>query len=150
SITQQLVKNVYIPEEQRDERSVSRKLRELVYATELTKHYEKSQILEWYVNQISYGGIYSGVEAASEGYFGKPAKDLTLAEAALLAGIPQSPVAYDPVNNVEAATRRRNEVLDLIAKRNQVQIGADAFYVPNPEAIEAAKNEPVTVNTPFT
>ncbi len=68
-------------------------MREIVYAIELTKRYEKEQILEWYVNQISYGGIYTGVEAASQGYFGKPAKDLTLAEAALLAGIPQSPAA---------------------------------------------------------
>ncbi len=98
SITQQLVKNVYIPEDDRHKRSLDRKAREIVYAIELTKRYPKEQILQWYVNQISYGGIYSGVEAASEGYFGKPAKELTLAEAALLAGIPQSPAAYDPAD----------------------------------------------------
>ena len=96
SITQQLVKNVYIPEDQRHERSIDRKMREIVYSLELTKRYDKAQILEWYVNQISYGGIYTGVEAASQGYFGKPARDLTLAEAALLAGIPQSPASLRP------------------------------------------------------
>ena len=66
-------------------------------ALELTKRYSKDQILEWYLNSISYGGIYTGIQAAAEGYFGKDAKDLTLAEAALLAGIPQSPAAYAPL-----------------------------------------------------
>lgn len=150
SITQQLVKNVYIPESERDERSISRKVRELVYAAELTKQYEKSQILEWYVNQISYGGIYSGVEAASQGYFGKSARDLTLAEAALLAGIPQSPAAYDPVNNLEAAMQRRNEVLDLMAKHEQIQIGSGMYFEPNAEDIAAAKLAPIEVRTPYT
>ncbi len=76
SITQQLVKNLYVPPADRQKRSVSRKIQEIVYSIELTKRYDKSQILEWYVNQISYGGIYSGAEAASQGYFGKPAKDI--------------------------------------------------------------------------
>jgi membrane peptidoglycan carboxypeptidase len=89
SITQQLVKNVYISEEERQERwshrGVNRKIKETVYAMELTERYPKEQILEWYVNQISYGGVYNGVEAAAQGYFGKSANNLTLAEAATLA-----------------------------------------------------------------
>src|SRR5438477_6053866 len=108
SITEQLVKNVYIPEADRQKRMIGRKLKETVFALELTHRYSKEQILEWYVNQIAYGGVYNGVEAASEGYFGKSARDLTLAEAALLAGIPQTPAAYDPVNHPEAAQARRN------------------------------------------
>ena len=91
SITQQLAKNIYIPREERLERSVDRKVKEMVIALELTKKYTKDQILEWYLNSIPYGGIYTGIEAAAQGYFGKSAADLTLPEAALLAGIPQSP-----------------------------------------------------------
>jgi membrane peptidoglycan carboxypeptidase len=122
SITQQLVKNVYIPEAERSERSIPRKLKETVYALELTRRYSKDQILEWYLNQIPYGGLYYGVEAASQGYFGKSAHDLTLAEAALLAGIPASPARYDPVNNPEAAVERRAQVLDLMLKRGKVSL----------------------------
>jgi membrane peptidoglycan carboxypeptidase len=127
SITQQLVKNVYIPETERSQRSVPRKIKETVYALELTRRYKKDQILEWYLNQIPYGGLYYGVEAASEGYFGKSASDLTLAEAALLAGIPASPARYDPVNNPEAAIERRAQVLDLMLKRGKVSI-EDAYF----------------------
>jgi membrane peptidoglycan carboxypeptidase len=122
SITQQLVKNVYIPEEERSERSIPRKLKETVYALELTRRYSKDQILEWYLNQIPYGGLYYGVEAASEGYFGKSVHDLTLAEAALLAGIPASPARYDPVSNPDAAIERRNQVLDLMLKRGKISL----------------------------
>ncbi|MEX2245279.1 MAG: transglycosylase domain-containing protein [Dehalococcoidia bacterium] len=122
SITQQLVKNVYISQEERSERSVKRKVKETVYAIELTRDYSKDQILEWYLNQIPYGGLYNGVEAAAQGYFGKSAKDLTLDEAALLAGIPAGPSRYDPVNEPEAAQRRRNEVLKLMQGRNRVDV----------------------------
>jgi membrane peptidoglycan carboxypeptidase len=125
SITQQLVKNIYIPEEQRYERSYKRKLKETVYAIELTRKYDKDEILEWYLNQISYGGLYNGVEAAAQGYFGKSAKDLNLAEAALLAGIPACPSCYDPINEPAAAIARRNDVLHLMATRERVNIEQD-------------------------
>lgn len=129
SITQQLAKNVYIPQEERAERSVDRKLRETVIALELTKKYPKDQILEWYLNSISYGGIYVGIQAAAEGYFGKDAKDLTLAEASLLAGIPQSPAAYEPIENPEAAKLRQRTVLDLMVRHGAVtQAEADAAF----------------------
>jgi membrane peptidoglycan carboxypeptidase len=85
------------------------------------------------------------VEAASEGYFGKPAKDMTLAEASLLAGIPQSPAAFDPVNNLDAALARRNEVLDLIARHASIRIGEDVYYSATPEEIEAARNTPIEI-----
>jgi membrane peptidoglycan carboxypeptidase len=111
SITQQLVKNVYFTREERSERSISRKLKETIYALELTKRYDKNQIMEWYLNQISYGSIFVGAQAASHGYFNKDAKDLTLGEAALLAAIPRCPSCYDPVNSHDAARNQRNVVL---------------------------------------
>ncbi len=148
SITQQLVKNLYIPTDQRRERSLSRKIREAVFSLELSKRYDKSQILEWYLNQISYGGIYTGVEAASEAYFNKPASDLTLDEAALLAGIPQSPAQYDPITNPDAALARRNQVLDLLEQRARVQVGSGSYYLPDHQAIEAAKQAPLDVAKP--
>ena len=145
SITQQLVKNVYIAEEERQKRSINRKLKETVFALELTQRYDKGRILEWYVNQISYGGVYNGVEAASQGYFGKPALDLTLAEAALLAGIPQSPAAYDPVNNPEAALLRRDQILDLMGSNRRIQIGEDLFYDVSRQELATARAEPVEI-----
>ncbi|HXH22112.1 MAG TPA: transglycosylase domain-containing protein [Dehalococcoidia bacterium] len=131
--------------EQRQTRSVERKLKEIVYAIELTNRYSKEQILEWYVNQISYGGVYNGVQAASLGYFGKPASELTLSEAALLAGIPQSPAAYDPVNNPEGARRRRDQILDLMHRQGRIRIGHDKYFELTEEQLIAAKAEPVEI-----
>lgn len=133
SITQQLVKNVYIPADERYKRSYKRKLKETIYAIELSNRYSKNQILEWYLNQISYGGLYNGVEAAAEGYFGVHAKDLTLPQAAMLAGIPASPVQYDPITNPQAALDRRNEVLQLMHSRNSTQVEVDGKKMPATE-----------------
>ncbi|MCA9852023.1 MAG: penicillin-binding protein [Dehalococcoidia bacterium] len=106
TITQQLIKNVYIcpniallGEEDRcvtAERTLDRKLREITYAMELERDYTKEQILAWYLNQISYADRYIGIQAAAQGYFRKDAADLNLAEAALLAGIPAAPTDYHP------------------------------------------------------
>jgi len=145
SITQQLIKNVYIPFDQRSSRSLQRKLKETTYAIELTRRYSKAQILEWYVNQISYGSVYNGVEAASRGYFGKPASELALAEAALLAGLPQSPLRYDPRSNPDAALARRNDVLDLMLRARRIQIGEDRYVDFGQDQIEAAKQEPLAI-----
>ena len=150
SITQQLVKNVYIPPEARNERwseeGINRKLKETIYAIELTNRYEKEQMLEWYVNQISYGGVYNGIEAAAQGYFGKAASDLTLGEAALLAGTPQSPAQYDPVNQPAAAKVRRNEILDLMVRQSPIQIGEDVYFTPTLAEVAAAKAEEITIS----
>ncbi|MQC17847.1 MAG: penicillin-binding protein [Chloroflexi bacterium] len=144
SITQQLAKNIYIPREERTERSVDRKIKETVIALELTKQYEKDQILEWYLNSIPYGGIYTGIEAAAQGYFDKSAADLTLPEAALLAGIPQSPARYNPFSpeNLDSDTQqlsatslakaRQAEVLTLMAADGVItsQEAEDALNAP--------------------
>ncbi len=116
SITQQLAKQLYFTQAERGERTVSRKAREMAIALELTRQYSKDQILEWYLNIIPYGSVYTGIEEASERYFSIPASDLNLAQAAFLAGLPQSPSRYDPITNFAAAKDRQIEVLDLMVK----------------------------------
>ncbi len=133
SITQQLVKNVLIPEEQRYERSYDRKYKEAVLALEIHRRYSKDQVMEWYLNQIYYGNRAYGIGAAAQRYFGKDAKDLDLAEAALLAGIPQAPVSYDPFVNFEAAKARQSQVLDLMARHGKI----------SQEAADGAKAAPL-------
>lgn len=120
SITQQLVKQLYFTPQERQERSLSRKVREAALAVHLTETYSKHQILEWYLNEIPYGGVLTGIEAASEGYFGIPATDVDLAQAAYLAGLPQSPAAYDPFVHPDAAKTRQQEVLDLMAEHGYI------------------------------
>ena len=136
SITQQLVKNVLIPPEERIGRTVERaqgKLKESILAVELTEQYSKLQILEWYLNTIFYGNLSYGIGAASERYFGKPASDLELHEAALLAGLPQAPALLDPFVYPEAAKARQRIVLDLVARNG---------YITQAEA-EAAARRPL-------
>ena len=129
SITQQLIKNVYIPEKERQERTIGRKLKEVVLAFELKRKYSDDQILEWYLNQVFYGNFAIGAEAAAWRYFGKPARELTLGEAAMLAGIPQAPGDYTPVipENRPAAFQRQSNVLDLMVTHGYItQEQADA------------------------
>ncbi|MBR2835344.1 MAG: penicillin-binding protein [Coriobacteriales bacterium] len=110
TITQQLVRNTVLKDEQ-FEHTLRRKLREAYIALQLEKMYSKDQILMMYLNSIYYGAGCYGVEAASETYFGKTCAELTLAEAATIAGLPQSPSSYDPTQNPELALERRNSVL---------------------------------------
>ena len=93
------------------ERTVERKLKEILLALWTEKMYSKNQILEMYLNQVPYGGSAYGIEEASKTYFGKNAKDLTIAEAAFLAGMPQAPSIYSPYTNPDLAKNRRDEVL---------------------------------------
>ncbi|KAB8144676.1 glycosyl transferase [Chloroflexia bacterium SDU3-3] len=100
SITQQLVKRAVLTDvERNEENQYWRKVKEVILAQELTKQYSKDEIMELYLNEIYYGNLSYGIEAASESYFGVHAKDLSLAQASLLAGLGQLPSAYDPVTN---------------------------------------------------
>lgn len=111
TITQQLVKNVLLS----PERTFTRKIKELILAIEVETNYTKDQILEMYLNEVSYGGTAYGIQSASESYFGKGVKDLTLGEAAFLAGLPKSPTLYSPFGqNPESAFDRQKEVLRLM------------------------------------
>ncbi|MBE7550990.1 MAG: penicillin-binding protein 1C [Anaerolineales bacterium] len=120
TITQQLARNVLLTPEERTEQSFSRKIKEAVLAVEINRQYSKQQILEIYLNQIYYGNLAYGIEAASETYFGKKAKDLTLAEASMLAGLPQSPALHDPYTNPEGAKARQADVLRLMVEAQAI------------------------------
>ncbi len=109
TITQQLVRNLY--KDVGRERKVTRKLREACLAIKLSRERSKNWILKTYLNTVYYGNHAYGVEAASQTYYSKPAKELTLDQAALLAGLPQAPSDYDPINKPATAIARRNEVL---------------------------------------
>ncbi|MEU6756360.1 transglycosylase domain-containing protein [Streptomyces sp. NPDC046685] len=143
TLTQQYVKNVFVEEAGDDEtkvreaqeKSLGRKIRELKYSIQVEEELGKKKILENYLNITYFGQQAYGIESAAQRYFSKPAKDLTLEEAALLAGVVQSPSRYDPVNDAQEAMKRRNVVLQRMA---------DTKDVSQAEA-DAAKAKPVTL-----
>lgn len=114
TITQQVVKNVILS----SEKTLARKFRELILAREIEKHFTKDQILQLYFNEIPYGRVNYGIEAASQSYFGKSAKDLSLPEAATLAALIQSPTAY--LNNHDFLLGRRDMILDLMVDQGYI------------------------------
>ena len=133
TITQQLVGNMHPDLVDRRDKSPMRKLREQSAAREMEKHYNKEQILEAYLNQISFGHGWYGIESASRHYFGKGAAQLTLAEAAALASMPKGPAIYDPVKAPDRVTERRNLVLTLMAQQKYI----------TPAQAEATKRVPL-------
>ncbi|MCO5309149.1 MAG: transglycosylase domain-containing protein [Austwickia sp.] len=124
--------------ERRGIAGVVRKLQEAKYAIELEKQKSKDQILEGYLNLVFYGANSYGVEAAAIRYFGVHAKDLTLPQAAMIAGIPQAPTTYNPLvpDNAERAISRRNDVLDRMAATGKA----------SPAEVAAAKKSPLGIN----
>ena len=130
SITQQLIKNVIIAPEERYERSYTRKIKEVIMALEITRRYSKEQILEWYLNHNFYGNFAYGIEAASRVYFDKSANELSMAEAVMLATIPQYP-AFNPIDSPQDAYRRQRKALDALA--------SEAGYLTQDEANAAKK-----------
>jgi penicillin-binding protein 1A len=121
TITQQLVRALYIKDAKRD---LPRKIREAKLASELEKKHNKDWILTEYLNSVPFGTVNGktavGVEGAASVFFAKHARDLTLEEAALLAGLPQAPSEYNPFRNPSAALERRNEVLRQMAKQGYI------------------------------
>jgi 1A family penicillin-binding protein len=128
TITQQLVKSALLT----PERTIERKLKEILLALWTEKLYSKNQILEMYLNQVPYGGSAYGIEEASKTYFGKNAKDLSIAQAAFLAGMPQAPSLYSPYTNPNLAKNRRDEVL-----KKMYELG----YITKEQKIAANKEE---------
>ncbi len=135
TLTQQLIKNALLS----PERTIRRKIREFVLATIVETIYSKEKILEMYLNQIPYGSTAYGIEAASELYFGKSAKDLSLAEATLLAGLPAAPTAFSPFG----ASPQKAKIRQELVLRRMVEDG----YITQDEA-ERAKNEELTFAKP--
>ncbi|VBB08777.1 transglycosylase [Lucifera butyrica] len=112
TITQQLAKNALLTQAQ----TLKRKIQEAVLALQIERQYSKKEILEMYLNQIYFGQGAYGVQAAAQVYFGKNVQDLTLAQCAMLAGIPRSPNYYSPFNNLKAAKERQATVLEQMVK----------------------------------
>lgn len=122
TITQQLVRAVLLDESERTERTVRRKVREIILAAELARIYDKDTILELYLNEIYYGNLAYGIEAAAQTYFEKSARDLTLAEASLLAGLPQAPAAWDPYTAPALAVNRQWQVLNQMIAEGYITL----------------------------
>ncbi|WEH35036.1 transglycosylase domain-containing protein [Streptomyces sp. AM 4-1-1] len=154
TLTQQYVKNVFVEEAgddpdkvaQATQQTIGRKVQELKYAIQVEEELGKKKILENYLNITFFGQQAYGVEAASQRYFSKHAKDLKVEEAALLAGLVQSPTLYDPVNNPQTALKRRNTVLQRMADvRDISQADADkAKDVPITLKIKRPRNGCIT------
>lgn len=133
TLTQQLVKQVFFPPEEAQQRGLAgipRKIKEMILAIEVERMYNKDQIINLYLNESPYGGRRNGVESAARTYFNKPAKELTLAESALLASIPNQPGWYDPYN-IDGHK-------DLIARQHKtLDSMVDMKYITRAEADEA-------------
>jgi len=132
TITQQLAGNMFSDVVNRQDISVRRKLREMKVALSLERAFTKEEILEAYLNQINFDGVY-GVENAARHYFGKDVRELNLPEAATLAAMPVAPARYSPIRHPERAVRRRNLVLDLMEEQGRI----------SPEEAAAARAYPL-------
>lgn len=125
TLTQQLARNLYLSHE----RTWSRKIKEAMYTAQLEMKYSKDDILRMYLNEIYYGHGAYGIEAAAQMYFGKPAKDLSLAESAMLAGVPKGPTYYSPFNHMKNAKDRQRTVLSAMVTTGEItQQEADQAY----------------------
>jgi len=132
TLTQQLVRNLYLSKE----KTWRRKILEMIIALKLEQRFSKDEILTFYLNEVFYGRNSYGVEAAAQTYFGRHISDLTLGQCAMLAGLPQRPSAYAPrPDNMEAALGRRGVVLDAML---------DSGFISTGE-FEIARNEPIEV-----
>jgi len=141
TITMQLAGNLWPAQIDRRQRmglsGVTRKLREMRMALEIERNYSKDRILELYLNQIDLGNRAFGVEAAAQRYFGKSARQLNVAEAALLAGLPQAPSRYNPRRNPDLAVWRRNVIISLLRESGKLA----------PESAEAWKSYPLALSS---
>lgn len=126
TITQQLVRALVLSPEEAAQRTSLRKIREIILAGEITRRYSKDEILELYLNEIYYGNLAYGIEAASRTYFSKSASDLTLDEAAFLAGLPQSPAVYDVYTNKEVTLGRTQQVFQRLVTEGCVELNYES------------------------
>ncbi|MBK8989079.1 MAG: transglycosylase domain-containing protein [Chloroflexi bacterium] len=132
TITQQIVRHIVFDYDERTAVSYNRKAKEIILAWIMDQKYSKDEILAMYLNEIYYGNLAYGAEAAAQTYFGKAAASLTIGEATLLAGLPQSPVELDPFTNLEGAKERQWLILNLMVGDgviNQTQ-AEDAYREP--------------------
>lgn len=135
TITQQLARALLFSPEERSARTYERKIREIILAAEITRRYSKEEILELYLNEVYYGNLAYGVEAAAQTYFHTTADKLTLAQAAFLAGLPQAPAVYDIYTNREATLARARQVLALMYQVSQEQGCIEVGVSPHPVCV---------------
>ncbi|CUH96207.1 putative membrane protein [Propionispora sp. 2/2-37] len=135
TITQQLAKNALLTQDQ----TIKRKIQEAFLALQIEQQYTKTEILEMYLNHIYFGQGAYGVQSAAQVYFGKNVEDLTLAECAMLAGIPKSPNYYSPLNNLKAATQRQATVLEQMVKYGYID-GNTAAKTQKEKLVLASKS----------
>jgi 1A family penicillin-binding protein len=129
TITQQVARLVLMDPQERAQRTLIRKLREAILAVRLSRAYDKDTLLEMYLNETYYGNLAYGIEAAAQIHFGVHARDLDLAQCALLAGLPQAPAVYNPLVHYDAAKARQQIVLGLMVKQEFItQEQADLAY----------------------
>jgi 1A family penicillin-binding protein len=147
TITQLLVGNMHPDLIDRRDKSLSRKLREQSAAREMERHYNKEQILEAFLNQISFGHGWYGIESAARHYFGKSAAQLTIAEAATLAAMPKGPAVYDPSKYPDRAKNRRDAILGLMAEQKYITPGEAAAAKAEP--VRTAPNGGVSAPSPY-
>ena len=140
TITQQLARNLLLSPEERTQITLERKLRESILAWRIARTYDKDDILTLYLNETYYGNLAYGLEAAANTCFAKSAAELDLAECALLAGLPQSPAGYNPLENPGAAKERQTVVLGLMAKHG---------FITQDEADQALLEDLRFASTPF-
>lgn len=131
TITQQLIKNTLLTPEQ----TPDRKIKEAILAWEVSRRYSKDRILELYLNEVYYGNLAYGVEAAAQTYFGRSASELDLSEVTFIAGLPQAPSSYDPYVNPQAARGRQDYVLEQMVRHGMV----------SKEQAEAARAKPIAL-----
>lgn len=139
TITQQIARNLLFTPEERSQVSALRKIREIMLAQEITRRYTKDEILELYLNQVYFGNLTYGVEAAAETYFGTSAEKLDLGQASFLAGLIQAPSVYDVFTNEEVTLNRHRQVLTLMVETSAEQDGI--FVSNNPQEIRVGPEE---------
>ncbi len=132
TITQQLAKNLFLE----SKRVWTRKAEEFVLALWIERRFTKDEILEFYLNRVYFGGGNYGIGAAAHYYFGKKPQDITLAEAALLAGLIKAPSYYSPTSNIDRARNRSKEILRLLAETDQIDINQYAEALANPPQLK--------------
>ncbi|MGK5511055.1 transglycosylase domain-containing protein [Brevibacillus formosus] len=145
TITQQLARNLYLSLD----KTWERKIKEALLAIQLELNYSKDEILEMYVNQIYYGHSAYGVQAAAQTYFGKDAKDLTVAESAMLAGIPKGPTYYSPFVDLERAKARQKLILNAMERDNLLTSKEVEQAYAEPIKLKKRANEDVTEPAPY-
>lgn len=150
TITQQVARTLLLDPQQRQARTVERKLKEMILALRLQSAYSKDQVLALYLNQVYFGNLAYGIEAAARAYFGKSAGSLSLAECALLIGVIQNPAAHDPLTQPDVAEARQEVVLGLmvaqsmitptdaeLAQADDLQFAASPFPIRAPHTVMA-------------